>query len=214
MWTARREFLKAGAGFAALGVARPVFAAGPQAQAWAEVPKILQRIKAPSFPKRDFDITRYGAAGDGVKDSTGAIARAIAECSRAGGGHVIVPRGVFATAAIHLKSNVDLHVSAGATLLFLRDSTRYLPLVQTRFEGTECMNYSAFIYADGQENTPLPTIGGSGPAAAEPTFSPSARPVGVCSIWARATFRSPSGSLAKAASCGRTLSSPSGRATF
>jgi polygalacturonase len=152
MWTARREFLKAGAGFAALGVARPVFAAGPQAQAWAEVPKILQRIKAPSFPKRDFDITRYGAAGDGVKDSTGAIARAIAECSRAGGGHVIVPRGVFATAAIHLKSNVDLHVSAGATLLFLRDSTRYLPLVQTRFEGTECMNYSAFIYADGQEN--------------------------------------------------------------
>ena len=146
MKTARREFLKAGAGFAALG-ARLAFAAGTQAEAWSEVPKILQRIQAPTFPKRDFDITKYGAAGDGVKDSTEAIARAIAECSRAGGGHVMVPRGVFSTAAIHLKSNVDLHVSAGATLRFIRDSARYLPLVPTRWEGTECMNYSAFIYA-------------------------------------------------------------------
>jgi polygalacturonase len=151
MRTARRDFLKAGAGFAALG-SRLAFAAGSQAEAWAEVPKVLQRIQAPSFPKRDFDITKYGAAGDGVKDSTEAIARAIAECNRAGGGRVVVPRGVYSTAAIHLKSNVDLHVSAGATLRFVRESARYLPLVPTRWEGTECMNYSAFIYADGQEN--------------------------------------------------------------
>ena len=147
----RRRFLKVSAGFAALGP-RLAFAAGSQAEAWSEVPKILQRIKAPSFPKRDFDITKYGAAGDGVKDSTGAIARAIAECNRAGGGRVVVPRGDYSTAAIHLQSNVDLHVSAGATLRFVRDSARYLPLVPTRWEGTECMNYSAFIYADGQEN--------------------------------------------------------------
>jgi polygalacturonase len=151
MRTARRDFLKATAGFAALGP-RLALAAGSQAEAWAEVPRILQRIQAPSFPKRDFDITKYGAAGDGVKDSTEAIARAIDECNRAGGGHVVVPRGVYSTAAIHLKSNVDLHVSAGATLRFVRDSARYLPLVPTRWEGTECMNYSAFIYADRQEN--------------------------------------------------------------
>jgi len=152
MWIARRQFLKASAGFAALSRARLAFAAGAQAEAWAEVPRIVQRIKAPSFPKRDFDITKYGAVGDGVKDSTQAIARAISECNRAGGGRVIVPRGVFSTAAIHLRSNVNLYVSAGATLQFVRDSARYLPLVLTRWEGTECMNYSPFIYADGQEN--------------------------------------------------------------
>ncbi len=151
MMNVRREFLKAGAGFAALG-ARLALAASTQAEAWSEVPKILKRIQAPIFPKRDFDITKYGAAGDGVKDSTEAIARAIAECSRAGGGRVMVPRGIYSTATIHLQSNVDLHVSAGATLRFIRDSARYLPLVPTRWEGTECMNYSAFIYADGQEN--------------------------------------------------------------
>jgi len=152
MWIPRRQFLAVSAGFAALARPRLAFSAGAQAEAWSAVPKILQRIKAPSFPKRDFDITKYGAAGDGVKDSTEAIARAIAECNRAGGGRVIVPRGLYSTAAIHLQSNVALHVSAGATLQFVRDSARYLPLVQTRWEGTECMNYSAFIYANGQEN--------------------------------------------------------------
>ena len=47
---------------------------------------------------------------------------------------------------------MNLHVSNGATLRFLRDPQRYLPVVYTRWEGTECMNYSPFLYADGQEN--------------------------------------------------------------
>ena len=34
----------------------------------------------PRSPNRDFDITRYGASGDGAKDSTDAIRRAIAAC--------------------------------------------------------------------------------------------------------------------------------------
>jgi polygalacturonase len=63
-----------------------------------------------------------------------------------------VPEGVFSTGAIHLKTGVNLHVSEGATLLFSRDPKQYLPLVFTRFEGTECMNYSPFIYAFEQTN--------------------------------------------------------------
>jgi len=65
---------------------------------------------------------------------------------------VVVPKGEFLTGAIHLKSGVNLHVSADAVLRFQRDPTFYLPLVFTRFEGVECMNYSAFIYAIDQEN--------------------------------------------------------------
>src|SRR5436190_2032953 len=101
MHTSRRGFLGA-ASAAMLTPARVAFGAGPQAAAWDEVPKILARIKAPVFPKRDFDITKYGAAGDGQKDSTEAIGRAIDECNRAGGGRVVVPRGVFMTGAVHL----------------------------------------------------------------------------------------------------------------
>ena len=147
MRNTRREFLAAGA--ATLVLARQTAA---QTDAWTEVHRILQRIKAPVFPKRDFDITKYGAVGDGQKDCTEAITRAIAECTRMGGGRVVAPSGIFMTAAIHLKSNVNLHVPKGATLRFLRDPKRYLPVVYTRWEGTECMNYSPFLYADGQEN--------------------------------------------------------------
>lgn len=120
--------------------------------AWAQLPTILKRIKAPVFPRRDFAITRYGAVGDGQKDCTSAFAKAIAACNKAGGGRVVVPAGKFLTGAIHLKSNVNLHVTANATILFSQDQTKYLPVVFSRWEGMELMNYSPFIYAFEQQN--------------------------------------------------------------
>jgi polygalacturonase len=147
----RRRFLEAGA-VAATGATLMRGASGSQHPAWDQVPGILARIQASHFPDRDFAITKFGADGDGKKDSTDAINRAVAECSRSGGGRVVVPAGLFLTAAIHLKSNVNVHLASGSKLLFSRDPKRYLPLVYTRWEGVECMNYSPFIYADRQEN--------------------------------------------------------------
>jgi polygalacturonase len=43
-------------------------------------------------------------------------------------------------------------IADGATLAFSRDPSGYLPLVLTRFEGVEMMNYSPFIYAFEQQN--------------------------------------------------------------
>ncbi|HEX8774874.1 MAG TPA: glycosyl hydrolase family 28 protein [Pyrinomonadaceae bacterium] len=120
--------------------------------AWAEVPNILRRIKPPVFPRRDFDITRFGAKNDGLTDCTDAFRKAIAACTKAGGGRVVVPPGSFLTGAIHLLSNVNLHVSAGATVKFSQDPAKYLPLVFSRWEGMELMNYSPFIYAFEQQN--------------------------------------------------------------
>jgi polygalacturonase len=119
---------------------------------WAQVPTILGRIKAPTFPNRDFKLTDYGAVADGKTDNTEAIRKAIAACNAAGGGRVVVPPGVTLTGAIHLKSNVNLHIPEGATLKFIPDPAKYLPVVLTRFEGTECMNYSPLIYAYEQQN--------------------------------------------------------------
>ena len=65
---------------------------------------------------------------------------------------MLVPRGEFLTGAVHLKSNTNLHLDEGATLKFSRDPKQYLPLVLTRFESTECMNYSPLIYAFEQTN--------------------------------------------------------------
>jgi polygalacturonase len=146
----RRDFLRASAGLAA-AACMPLVRGGNDA-GWDELPRILASIKPPAFPPRVFDVTRYGAVADGKVDCGDAIARAIEACHGVGGGSVVVPAGVFLTGPVHLKSNVNLHVSAGATLLFSRDPRRYLPVVYTRWEGIECMNYSAFVYADGQEN--------------------------------------------------------------
>ena len=84
--------------------------------------------------------------------ATGAIRDAIEACARAGGGRVVVPPGEFLTGAIHLKSGVNLHIQKGATLRFSTNPEHYLPVVKTRFEGVELMNYSPLIYARGQEN--------------------------------------------------------------
>ena len=119
---------------------------------WFQVPRILSRIHAPIFPRRDFVITNFGAVADGRTDCTAAIGRAIDVCARAGGGRVVVPAGEFLTGAIHLQSKVNLHLDPGATLKFSTDPQAYLPAVFTRFESVECYNYSPFIYAFGQKD--------------------------------------------------------------
>lgn len=129
-----------------------VLCAQETAVSWKTADEILARIKKPVFPDRQFLITDFGAKGDGTTDATEAIARAVTQCSVSGGGRVVVPAGVFLTGAIHLKSNVNLVVSKGATLKFSTDPKKYLPVVLTRWEGMELMNYSALIYAYGQEN--------------------------------------------------------------
>ena len=72
-----------------------------------------------------FNILDYGARASPTVSSQAAIQRAIEACARAGGGQVLVPAGTFATASIYLKSNIDLHLASGATLLALPDSTLY-----------------------------------------------------------------------------------------
>jgi polygalacturonase len=121
------------------------------ASGWEKVSEILARIKPPAFPDRNFDVTKFGAIGNNKADCTDAFRNAIEACHAAGGGRVVIPTGEFLTGAIHLKSNVNLHVGAGATVRFVRDVQKY-PLVFTRWEGMELMNYSPFIYAFEQEN--------------------------------------------------------------
>jgi polygalacturonase len=119
---------------------------------WGQVKSILAAIKAPKFPNKNFSIIKYGAKGDGISDCTQAFKDAIEACNQAGGGKVIVPKGVFMSGAIHLKSNVNLFISEKATIKFYTDPAKYLPVVFTRFESVECYNYSPLIYAYGQKN--------------------------------------------------------------
>jgi polygalacturonase len=60
---------------------------------------------------------------------------------------------------LHLKSNVNLHLEAGSTLRFSADLEDFLPVVYTRWEGTQLYNYSPFIYAIGAEDIAITGAG-------------------------------------------------------
>nr|WP_046314419.1 glycoside hydrolase family 28 protein [Pontibacter korlensis] len=120
--------------------------------AWQQVDTILAHIVPPTFPDKDFNITAYGAVGDGKTHNSEAIRKAIEACNSAGGGRVVVPAGNFLSGPIYLKSNVNLHLEKGAKILFSTNPNDYLPLVHTRWEGVELMNYSPLIYAFEEKN--------------------------------------------------------------
>jgi polygalacturonase len=113
-------------------------------------------IEIPNFAGSPrFLITDFGAQPDDQQKTSAAIAQAIAAANAAGSGIVVVPPGVWQTGKIHLKSNVNLHVEKGATLLFSSNPSDYLPAVMTSWEGLECYNYSPLVYAFECENVAI-----------------------------------------------------------
>lgn len=112
-----------------------------------ELPKIYQAV----FRKDTFDITRYGAKGDGVTLNTQAINQAIDIASQAGGGVVLVPRGLWLTGPIVLKSNVNLHTEIGALVQFTKNYEQY-PLVKTNWEGMDAYRVQPPISGVDLEN--------------------------------------------------------------
>lgn len=114
---------------------------------WADVPALIAGIAAPRRSAAEYSIADYGARPGAGYDCTAAIAAAIAAAHAAGGGRVLVPRGEWHTGPVHLRSFVELHLAAGATLRFATDPARYLPPVATRWEGLECVGYSPLVYA-------------------------------------------------------------------
>lgn len=115
---------------------------------WDKVPEILKNINEPVFPDAVFNILDYGARPDTTFDSRIAILDAINTCNLSGGGKVLVPAGMYrVNGPIVLKSHVNLHLEKGARLEFSTNPNDYLPMVLTKWEGTECYNYSPFIYS-------------------------------------------------------------------
>jgi polygalacturonase len=101
----------------------------------------------PKIPDGIYNITNYGAAGDGVTTNTAAIQAAIDAASRAGGGTVEVPAGIFLSGPMHFASGINLHVNG---------TLRMLPLDKYPGGTTEP---ASFISGAGLQNI---AISGSG----------------------------------------------------
>ena len=169
---------------------------------------IEQQVKAnvPSFPDVDFVVTdsKYAALVSDmeeeyftadpdnkdshlrktqtVKDYTRAIQAAIDDANKAGGGRVVIPSGVYYTGSIEIKSNVNLHLSEGTELRFVRNiSNKYYPMVLTSFEGNDTYNYAAPVRAFHAKNIALTGKG---------TLNPQADPYN-WQAWKRGSFGFP-----------------------
>jgi polygalacturonase len=111
----------------------------------------LPVIISPKFKKDTLSITKYGAIPDGNTLNTKSINTAIDVLNKKGGGVVLVPAGLWLTGPVVLKSNINLYLATGATLLFTKNFDEY-PLVKANWEGLPQMRNQSPVSATGCTN--------------------------------------------------------------
>jgi polygalacturonase len=118
----------------------------------------LPRVEPPVFKRAIFNITNYGAVADGITLNTKSINGAIEDCNKKGGGEVIIPKGLWLTGPIVLKSNVNLHLEKNSVLQFTTDFNQY-PLVKGNWEGLPQMRNQSPVSANNVVNIAITGYG-------------------------------------------------------
>ena len=109
-----------------------------------------------------FDVRDYGAVGDGKTFDTQAIQRCVDACAAAGGGRVLLENGVFLTGTLILKSYIDFHISANATLLGSPNCEDYPPLLGLKhIDAEKCprKRASCLLFAEEAEGLSVSGLG-------------------------------------------------------
>ena len=107
-----------------------------------------------------YNVRDYGATGDGKTLDSPAINSAIEACVAGGGGQVLLPAGTYLSGSIRLKSNVDLHLMAGATILAAPGEMKAYDESEV-FGGPEYQDgghtyfHNSLIWAEGQHNVSI-----------------------------------------------------------
>jgi len=111
----------------------------------------LPVINKPVFKKDTFNIVKYRAVADGIYLNTDAINNAISDCSKKGGGVVLIPAGLWLSGPIYLKSGVNLHLKQGAFLVFTTDKSKY-KIVEGDYEGKSAARNESPINGKNLQN--------------------------------------------------------------
>lgn len=117
---------------------------------YAALPFEANQPTLPVIPELIVSLEDYGGVGDGETLNTKAFDAAISDLSRRGGGHLIVPEGIWVTGPIVMKSNIDLHVVKNAVVLFTSDKIAY-PILSPD-EGTAISRCQSPISAYHERN--------------------------------------------------------------
>lgn len=108
---------------------------------------ILSTISLPQLPERIIIAEEVGIRANTGENQQSAIQQAIDQLSLQGGGILLIPKGIYDTGAIEMKSHVHLRLDSPETILrFIPDPALY-PVRYAHWEATPCMNYSALLYA-------------------------------------------------------------------
>ena len=124
----------------------------------AQFGKLPFTVKQPAFKRDSLSIVKYGAKSDGITLNTESINKAITECSKRGGGVVVVPAGLWVTGPVVLQNNVNLHLQKGALLQFTKDFNQY-PLVEANWEGLPQMRNQSPLSATNAVNIAITGFG-------------------------------------------------------
>ena len=125
---------------------------------YKDLPFEMPRVSRPVIPDYSVDLSDFGAVGDGVTLNTEAFAAAMQHLSDQGGGHLVVPAGLWLTGPIGILSNCDLHLTDNAVIIFDPDRRHY-PIISTVFEGLDTRRCESPIHAQDAKNI---SITGSG----------------------------------------------------
>ena len=111
------------------------------------LPFKMAKVSRPSIPDREVLLSDFGGNGNGTASNTDAFAAAMDYLSSQGGGHLVVPAGIWLTGPIEIKSNIDLHITRNAIILFDADRSLY-PIIETSFEGLDTWRCESPVHAD------------------------------------------------------------------
>jgi exo-poly-alpha-galacturonosidase len=119
---------------------------------------LISAASAPAAGRTRFLVTDHGAVGDGVTLNTPALQAEIDACASAGGGVLVVPKGVFLSGALYFKQGVDLEIEKNGVLKSTISMADFPP-IYTRWEGVERYWTSAFLNFVGMSDV---SVGGEG----------------------------------------------------
>jgi hypothetical protein len=113
---------------------------------------------ADSPARSSFSIHDFGASGGGQTKDTVAFQKALDACAAAGGGTVVVPKGVYVIGSVVIGAKTTLRLASGANILGSPDIADY-PLVRARFEGEFVQAHRALISAENADGISITGAG-------------------------------------------------------
>ena len=93
---------------------------------YKNLPVNLPVVTAPVIPGNTVNIKDFGGVGDGLTLNTEAFRKAISALQKKGGGHLVVPEGIWLTGMISLKDNIDLHIEKNAIVMASPDKNLFI----------------------------------------------------------------------------------------